>query len=204
MAIAGLSGLAPVLQLLPAAVRHGERSFVLPFCVLTFVAAPVGTWILVVADPTIMKVVISAFVLAMVPMLYLNWRPKGVHRTGFLLTAGAASGLVQGCAGVGGPPAVAIALARDATPQTQRANVIGATTALALSGLVPLWWHGVFTTNVIVMSLLAAPFYAVGSWSGSLAFGRYGSQYFRDAALLALVIVGLVTLAIAVGDLVQG
>jgi uncharacterized protein len=70
VAIAGLSGLGPVAQLLPVAFRSSERSFVIPFALLTFVAAPIGTLVLVAANPAIMKIVISMFVLAMVAMMY--------------------------------------------------------------------------------------------------------------------------------------
>jgi len=200
VAIAGLSGLAPVMQLLPAAIRHSERSFVIPFALLTFVAAPIGTWVLVTADPAIMKIVISGFVLLMVGMLYFNWRHKGMKDTRFLVATGAVSGLIQGGAGVGGPLAVAIALARDAIPQTQRANVIGSTTGLTFCGLPPLWWNGVFTFEVIAISIAAAPFYTLGTWMGARVFAVHGSRYFRNAALLALAVVGVATMALAVID----
>jgi len=203
VAIAGLSGLAPVVQLLPAAIRHSERSFVVPFGLLTFVAAPLGTWVLVTADPSVMKIVISGFVLVMVVMLYFNWRPRGMQDIRFLLATGAASGLVQGGAGVGGPFAVAIALAREGTPQTQRANVIGATTALTFCGLPPLWWNGVFTFEVIAISIAAAPFYTFGTWTGARAFARHGSRYFRNAALLALAVVGVITMGLAMADVIE-
>lgn len=195
--VAGLSGLAPVLQLLPSAFRHSERSFVLPFGLPTFMAAPFGTWVLVVADPTAMKIMISLFVLAMVAMLYRDWRPRGARKPGFLMMAGAMSGLIQGASGVGGPPAVAIALSRDGIARVQRANVIGATTALTLCGLPPLWYSGVFTLHVIVLSLVSMPFYMTGTWLGARAFGQHGSRHFRNAALLSLAVVGVLTLGLA-------
>ncbi len=198
--IAGLSGLAPVLQLLPSAVRHSERSFVVPFGLFTFVAAPIGTWILVVADPALMKIIISLFVLVMVTMLYRQWRPRSSDKPGFLMLTGFASGVVQGASGVGGPPAVAIALSRDGTAQTQRANVIGATTALTICGLAPLWYSGVFSHEVVILSLVSAPFYMVGTSFGARAFGAYGSRHFRNAALLSLAVVGVLTLGLAAHD----
>jgi uncharacterized membrane protein YfcA len=195
--VAGLSGIAPVAQLLPNAIRYSERSFVVPFGLFTFLAAPIGTWMLVAADPNFMKIVISLFVLVMVVMLYRDWRPRHARKPGFLMLAGAVSGLIQGGSGVGGPPAVAIALSRDGTAQTQRANVIGATTALTLCGLPPLWYNGVFTWQVIVLSLVSVPFYMFGTWLGARAFGQHGSRYFRNAALLSLAVVGVLTLGLA-------
>ena len=167
---------------------------------MTFIAAPIGTWVLVAADPAIMRIVISLFVLIMVAMLYRSWQPRGADKPGFLVLAGFVSGVVQGGSGVGGPPAVAIALARPGTPQTQRANVIGATTALALCGLPPLWYNGVFTHSVVVLSVVSAPFYVLGTWFGARAFSAYGNRHFRNAALLSLAVVGVLTLALALGD----
>lgn len=198
--IAGLSGLGPVMQLLPNAARYSERSFVLPFGLSTFIAAPIGTWVLVAADPAFMKIVISLFVLVMVAMLYRKWQPRGAEKPGFLMLAGFGSGVVQGGSGVGGPPAVAIALSRGGTAQTQRANVIGATTALALCGLAPLWYSGVFTREIVVISAVSAPFYMVGTGLGARAFSVHGSRHFRNAALLSLAVVGVLTLALAAHD----
>ena len=100
--------------------------------------------------------------------------------------------------------AVAIALARQGAAHTQRANVIGATIALSFCGLPPLWWAGAFTFEVVAMSLAAVPFYWFGTWAGSLAFASYGSRYFRNAALLALALVGMVTMGLAINDYVSG
>ena len=116
------------------------------------------------------------------------------------MLAGLASGIVQGASGVGGPPAVAIALSREGTAQTQRANVIGATTALTLCGLPALWYNGVLTREVVVLSFVSIPFYMVGTWLGARSFKQHGSRHFRNAALLSLAIVGVLTLALAAHD----
>ena len=47
VAIAALSGLPPMLQLLPAAIRGAERPFVVPFGLASCLGAPLGTWMLV-------------------------------------------------------------------------------------------------------------------------------------------------------------
>ena len=110
--IAALSGLPSMLQLLPTAIKHSEKAFVLPFGIAAFFAAPLGTWILVIVDPELMKIYISGFVLVMVYFLYRNWRFSRAERPAFIIGIGAAAGLIQGAAGVGGPPAVVLALSR--------------------------------------------------------------------------------------------
>jgi uncharacterized membrane protein YfcA len=198
--IAALSGLPAMVQLLPNAIRVSERSFVLPFGLATFVAAPFGTWFLISTAPDVMKIAISVFVLLMVAMLYRGWKLPSGSSTGLLVGAGIASGLVQGSAGVGGPPAVAIALSRPGSTALQRANVIGAVAALSLCSLLPLWAHGLFTRDVVLISLLLFPLYFAGTWFGARFFAGSGHRHFRNAALVLLAVIGVATLALAIRD----
>ena len=202
--IAALSGLAATLQLLPSAVRHSEPAFALPFGIAAFLSAPVGTLVLVVVDADFMKIAISSFVLVMVAPMLVGWQPRYQFGMRSLIAAGVGTGLVQGAAGVGGPPAVMIALARPGSPERQRANVIGAVTALALCAMAPMWWHGLFTLEVVVLSLSIVPIYSFATWLGATLFRLGHQHYFRRASALTLVVTGIGTLAIAIRDLSTG
>ncbi len=202
--ISNLTGVPSMIQLMPNAIRFSERRFVVPFALATFVAAPLGTWILVSVDPELMKIAISLFVLAMVVMLYRGWRMS--TGTGYvsLLGAGAAAGLVQGAAGIGGPPAVTVALSRPGTAQQQRANVIGAVNALSLCSLAPLWYYGLFTRDVVLISIVLVPLYMLATWIGARFFSHGGHRHYRMAALLTLAVMGVVTLALSIRDFAAG
>jgi uncharacterized protein len=202
--IASLIGLPALFQLLPDAIRFAERVIVVPIAFATFAAAPLGAWILVSVDPGAMKMAISTLVLAMVVMLHRGWRLTAEPGLGVLLGAGATAGLVQGSAGVGGPPVVAVALARPGDPAQQRANVVGVMTAIPLSSLLPLWYFGLFTRSVVVVSLVLIPLYSGATWLGARYFSLGGQRHFRNAALLALAVIGLATFALAVRDRVTG
>src|SRR5262245_40398023 len=138
IAVNNVMGLPAVFQLLPEAVRRAERPVVLPICIATFLATPIGTWALVATDPALMTIAISALVLFMVAILGSGWRLRGRIGMGKLIAAGIAGGLVQGVAGVGGPPVVAVALSRPGAASQQRANVPALTTAVPLSSNLPL------------------------------------------------------------------
>jgi uncharacterized membrane protein YfcA len=167
IAINSVMGLPAVLQLLPEAVRRAERPFVVPMCLATFIAAPIGTWALVVADPALMKVAISALVLLMVGFLASGWRLKGRIGMGKLMAAEVAGGLVQGVAGIGGPPVVAVALSRPGEASQQRANVLALMTAVALSSILPLLYHGLFTRQTVVIGLVLIPLYSAATALGA-------------------------------------
>ena len=146
-----------------------------------------------------MKMAISAFVLLMVAMLYRGWQFTR-SGTALLAGAGAAAGFVQGASSAGGPPAVAVALSRSGPAQQQRANVIGVVSALNVCALPPFWYYGLFTREVIIISLIIVPLYSGTTWLGTRYFSGRGQHYFRNAALLILAVIGVVTLALAVQD----
>jgi uncharacterized membrane protein YfcA len=204
VAIASIAGIVTTMQLLPDAVRLSDRSFAIPFGLASFVAAPFGTLVLVTVDPDIMKMAISVFVLIMVVMMYRGWQFGRGNHPATIISTGLASGLVQGSAGIGGPLAVSVALSRPGSAQLQRANVIGAVTALTFCAMIPMWYHGFFTRDVIVVGCLIMPPYVFSTWLGQRFFSNQGQHIFRAAALWVLAIMGAATLGLAVRDYMAG
>ncbi len=199
VAIAAISGIPAMFQLLPAAIKHSERNFVLPFAIATLAAAPLGTLVLVSLDQALMKMAIAAFVLLMVAMLWRGWSLSAGGTTG-TVAAGAISGFIQGSAGIGGPPAVTVALSRPGTAQQQRANTIGAVSGLNLCAMGPLWYFGLFTPQVVLFACVMTPVYSLGTALGQRYFAKGGQRYFRGAALILLAVIGAITLTIAARD----
>ncbi|MGI9421626.1 MAG: sulfite exporter TauE/SafE family protein [Hyphomicrobiaceae bacterium] len=198
--IACLSGLPATMQLLPQAMRACDRRFVVPFGLTSFAIAPVGTLLLVSIHPAVMKITISAFVLAMVVMLYRGWRLAQTSSPAATVAAGAVAGFIQGTAGVGGPPAVVAALSFPGSAEKQRANVIGAVTSLSLAPIIPLWLANLFSWRIVVASLMIIPIYSATTWFGSQFFSQHGQQHYRNVTYLALTAMSVITLAIAIGD----
>src|SRR5215475_2000011 len=194
IAVNNVMGLPAVFQLLPEAVRRAERPVVLPICFATFLATPIGTWLLVVADPGLMTVAISVLVLVMVVVLGSGWRLRGRIGVGKLIAAGIVGGLVQGVAGVGGPPVVAVALSRPGEASQQRANVLALMTAVSLSSILPLLYYGLFTRQTVVIGLVLIPFYSAATALGARVFALGGQMHYRRAALATLAAIGLATL----------
>lgn len=194
VASVGVMGIPSIFQLLPDAVRHSERAIVVPVAVAIFLAAPFGSWLLVSIAPGIMKVVISALVMVMVAMLARGWKLASDVGMPTLLAAGVIGGLVQGSAGIGGPPVVAIALSRPGAATQQRGNVLALMTAVALSSVLPLAYYGLFTRQALLLGGLMFPIYFASTVIGSRYFSRGGQAHYRRAALGTLAAVGLGTL----------
>ncbi len=202
LAVAAMSvvGIPTLLQLLPEAIRTSERPIVIPISLAILLSAPLGTWILVSVSPALMKVVISLLVVIMVVMLMRGWRLEQQVGRPVLVAAGIAGGLVQGTAGIGGPPVVAVALSRPGTPAQQRGNVLALMTAISLSSLLPLLYFGLFTRQAIVVGLLLLPVYGGSILLGSRYFAVGGARYYRHAAMATLAVIGVATLIASVRD----
>ncbi len=198
VAIASIVGLPAIIQLLPEAIRHGERKVVFPVACAIFLAAPCGAWLLVSIDPAVMKIVISVLVVLMVAMLAFGWTFKGKPSLTTLLAAGVAGGLLQGSSGMGGPPVVAVALARAGEPRQQRGNVLALMTALALSAVLPLTYYGLFTGKALAMGILLIPINILATALGSRTFAHGGSRHYRNAALGTLGLIGVTTLVVSI------
>jgi uncharacterized membrane protein YfcA len=194
VAITSVMGIPSLFQLLPEAVRYSERPIVIPVALTTLLTAPIGSWVLVSVDPRLMSVVISGLVIAMVAMLAQGWTAKTNIGLPALIGAGAAGGLIQGAAGIGGPPVVAVALARGGSPKQQRANVLALMTAIASASLLPLWYFGVLTRHVLILGVLLFPLYVAATMFGSRYFSRGGHRHYRHAALTTLAVIAVATL----------
>jgi uncharacterized membrane protein YfcA len=204
IAVNNVMGLPAVFQLLPEAIRRAERPFVLPVSIAAFIATPIGTWALVVTDPALMTVAISVLVLLMVGLLASGWRLRGRIGMGKLVAAGVAGGLVQGVAGVGGPPVVAVALSRPGEAPQQRANVLALMTAIALSSILPLFYYGLFTQRTLLIGLVLIPLYSAATALGARYFMIGGQRHYRRAALSTLAAIGIATLIASLRNYVKG
>jgi uncharacterized membrane protein YfcA len=174
--ISALISLPATFQLLPTAVRHAERSIVLPIGLAVFFATPFGVWLLVSIDTAIMKITISTLVMIMIVLLGSGWRLSGHIGKPLLIGAGVTGGVVQGVAGVGGPPVVAVILSR------------------------PGGGFGLFSEKVLLASVLLLPLYSLSTWLGMRFFTREGQRFYRRAALTTLAVIAITSFVFSVRD----
>lgn len=199
-----IMGLPSAIQLLPDTIRYCERSIVLPMGLAILLTLPLGTWILVSVDPNLMKIVISALVVVMAAFLAKGGRLTEKASRPVLIVSGILGGLVQGAAGIGGPPVVAVALSRSGTPEQQRGNVLGVIAALILASIPSLIYFDLFTPEVVAYGIIFLIPNLLATWIGSRYFSGGGRRHFRNVALIVLAIIGLTTFFLSVWEAVQG
>lgn len=204
VAVSSLVGLPAVIQLLPEALRHADRRRVGPIGLAILAGAPFGSLVLISLDRHVMTATIGGLVML---MALVTWRSPSaalMKRRSVGIVAGAVSGMLQGAAGIGGPPSVMVLVAQGGEPRRLRADVLAVSGTIALCGAASHWWFGLFTVDAIAVALVLLPVFVGFTWLGSRFFDRGGDRHFRAAALGILLLIGLAAMVSSVRVLLLG
>ncbi len=180
------------LGMIPDAWRRADRRGVFVMSVGALLAVPFGTWALTHIDPTSIRWGISLAILFLIGLLASGWRYGGQPRDGVTVAVGAVSGLLNGAAQIGGPPAIAYWLGSVATPQLVRANMVLFLAISEAFAVIAYARAGVFSWFAVGLSLVAGPAYILGLAVGTRMFGLASVIVFRRIcyALIALAALG--------------
>lgn len=206
--IGGLSLFLPPLQVVPAflalellttahllpsvwkQVDWTSLRWVIAGCVL---ATPLGLTLLAGLDAGLMRLVISACLLAiavgMLGGLAQRWAPR--HTPGPLgaLVVGAVSGALNGAVGISGPPAIVFYFATTAAA-TSRATLIAYFLCTDLWALALAGAGGLLTSAALPLIAVALPFSLAGIWLGQRIYGRLDEAQMRRLVWTLLAVLG--------------
>ena len=183
-----------IMYLVPANIRDANLRTLVPMLCGLVIAVPIGTLILVETEPTLMKLIISVVMLLTVGLLASGWRFKGDVGKGLMTLSGTVGGLIQGSAGMGGPPLVTALMSLPDNPTTTRANIVMALSSMSSLNLASLLFLGKITQELLYFGALCAPVYLLINYIGARYFKQHGSTHFRTAALIVLTFIALVTI----------
>jgi uncharacterized membrane protein YfcA len=178
-------------QLVPGALAHVRWPTVLPLGLAAAATIPAGGLALAALDPDLVRRAISAVVLVVVAVLASGWRYRREPSLPVVLGTGAASGLLTGLAGVGGPPVILFYLSgREGAPGVRSGLIcyFAITQAVALASFAI---YGLIDRRVLLGGLLLAPAFLAGAWIGTRLFGRVDAGLFRRVTLAFLAVVAL-------------
>jgi len=160
-----------------------------PILAAAVLAVPLGSTILVVADPLQLRRAIAAIVIVFSLLMLRGWRYAGRQRTGTSLAIGAVSGAMLGATSIGGPPVILYLISGPDPVASTRANLSLYVAGTAFAGLVSLWAGGALAASTLLAGLLFVPGYLAGLAIGVRAFTRFDDQRFRHFTLALLIAV---------------
>jgi uncharacterized membrane protein YfcA len=192
--VAVMLDMAASLQLLPPALPAVRWRSVAPLGIAACATIPLGGTLLAHLDAAPMQRLISATVLLCVIALWTGWRYTRPPSTPVSLATGAASGLLTGMAGIGGPPVILLFHSGPERSEGIRASIIGYFTISQLVALIAFVFHRLLTAEALLLAALLAPVFLIATALGTRWFGRVDDRRFRAVSLAFLAVVAVVGL----------
>jgi len=183
-----------ILPFIPRALGRIDWRELLPMAIGSVLTVPIGAWVLLAVDPVPIRWGISVAILVSVALLASGWRYRGPTRTSLSLAVGGTAGFMSGVAQIPGPPVLIYWLGREIVSATMRANAIIFFCFSTIAAGIAFLLAGIFTREVMLLSAVYLPVYALGIALGSLLFGRASEATYRAIAYAAIVFVAVTTL----------
>lgn len=186
-----LLNLITMTQLLPPAVRQADWRVVVPMSLAACLCLPLGTWLLLAVDGDVLRRAIALIVGAFGLVLLVGWHPDVRPRRALSGAVGAASGVLTGLGGIGGPPVVLYLLSGPSAAARDRASFISYFAIVQGVGLVPLALAGLIAREHVVLALALTPAYFAATWIGARLFARARDDLYKRVAIGVLLAIAL-------------
>ena len=161
----------------------------LPVALLT---TPIGTSLLCLAPPSVLRLGLSLSVLAVAILFLLGFRLVGAASRGTVVVAGALAGVMNGVAALSGPPLVFLYLTRTDSLTVGRATIVAFFCVTDAAALLFAAAGGLVEKQTALTAALLIPFLLSGVFLGERAFRGNSPERFRQVVLWLLVLTGIV------------
>jgi len=167
---------------------------VAPVSLAAIATIPLGVLALQYFEPVTLRWGIAILVLSLLAVMMSGWRyhvePRVPVSVGVGLVAGIGAGAVQ----ISGPAAIIYWLGGPNSAATIRANLMVYFVLLALASFVIYYLRGLFTADVLVLSLLLGPVFIVSMAVGALLFKGSSEHSYRRIAYAIFALSALISL----------
>ncbi len=178
-------------QLMPGVHREINWRVIAPMGAAAALLMPVGSWLLVTLDPTLIARTIAFVVLVFSVVLMIGWRYDGAKKLWASLSIGSLSGVLMAATSLGNPPVMVYLLSSRDDAATNRANFTGyfAVTLVALIAIMAV--QGLIGREALTTAALLLPVFMIATFVGSKLFRKSSEAMYRRVALGILFCIGL-------------
>jgi uncharacterized membrane protein YfcA len=159
------------------------------------IALPFGVYALANVPAPPMQLALGIFVIGTAIMMLKGFRLERTPGSLATTATGAASGLLNGAFGTGGPPVVLFYFSTPAAAAVGRASVIAFFLSTDTLGLAELARNGLVTVQSFVQFVAWLPALLVGIFVGAKGFKHMDQAKFRQAVLVILILLAVIGLA---------
>jgi len=170
-----------------------------PLMMAGVVAAPFGTYLLLILDGNLLKSAIGVITILTALALLAGFRlhVRGEKQAG--VPVGIASGLLGGSTGLAGPPVILFFSNQSKEKQVFRANITLYFLVLGLSVLASQALNGIVTRETLNYSLWLLPAVFLGTLLGMKLAHRVNESLFRKITLVGVMVSGLTAVCSGIG-----
>jgi len=149
-------------------------------------ATPVGLYALAALPAAPVRIAISLVVLLATLLIWRGFALKAMPGAAATLATGVLAGLLNGGAGIGGPPAILFYFSGPAAATVSRASLIAFFLVTDLFAIAVAAGGGLVTGEVMVRTAILIPVVILGAAIGQRGFLRADPEFFRRATLILL------------------
>lgn len=158
------------------------------------IGVPLGTWILVAVDDSLLKGMVGVILVVAAVLLAKGFRVRRGGKMLHTVVGGFLSGLLKGAAAIGGPPIVILLSNYDLDKQTYRANILTYFFLIGVFAIPNYLRAGLFTQAMLFQSVRGFGAAALGLAVGNLIFKRIDELKFKRLTYGIVMLSGVMTM----------
>jgi uncharacterized membrane protein YfcA len=185
--------IAASLHLLPGIWREIHWRSLIPLIIGCLIATPLGVRALATVPAAPMQVALAIFVIGTTVLLWRGFALKRIPGTAGSVAVGAASGLLNGAFGIGGPPVILFYFSTPEAHAVGRASIIACFLATDTIGLALLAREGLVTWEAFYRAAIFVIPLFLGVWLGARSFKTADPALFRKIVLALLAVLAALT-----------
>ena len=196
-----LMEIAASVHLLPSVWREVHWRAIGLLLLGCLLATPLGVWLLATTPVAPMQIALGGVVLVAAILLLRGYALRSMPGRTTTVATGAASGLLNGAFGIGGPPVILFFFASPAGMAAGRASVIAYFLGTDLIALGFMLRQGLIGTPQLWLALAFLPALLAGNWLGAKGFRGIEPEVFRRWILWVLMLLAMLTLGQGISKL---
>jgi len=162
--------------------------------ITSIVGIPIGTYILIVLDIGMLKVLVASIIILLSIFLWSGIKKKIKNEKLAFIPVGFISGLLNGSTSMGGPPVILLLANQSLEKKIFRANLTTYFIVLNLITLTTFIIGGLVTEEVIGFVLLFFPALIFGALAGIKLVNKVEEELFKKVVLLIVIFTGLLSI----------
>jgi len=180
--------------MLPRIWRQVQWRFLAILFLGVAIGTPMGVYLLSRIPVNPMRAAIAVAVMILALLLWKGFRLKKMPGKTSIFSGGIVSGILNGGAAIGGPPAVLLFFSSPASVEVSRASLITFFLGTDLFAAALCAVHGLLSVQTVtIAALLLAPLF-LGLYLGNRSFIHTPPEAFRKRVLILLLVLAFSTL----------